>query len=80
VLGRAKLALCFQIPSQASLHGILKSIAHFAAQIALRLHLLRNLSEKTPGCSWPLQAGMFCEKASASPLQAVLGGGELMGD
>jgi hypothetical protein len=24
VLGRAKLALCFKIPSQASLHGILK--------------------------------------------------------
>jgi hypothetical protein len=25
MLGQAKLALCFQIPSQASLHGILKS-------------------------------------------------------
>ena len=25
VLGQAKLALCFQIPSQASLHGILKA-------------------------------------------------------
>jgi hypothetical protein len=24
MLGQAKLALCFQIPSQASLHGILK--------------------------------------------------------
>ena len=42
VLGRAKLALCFQIPSQASLRGILKSIAHFATQMALHLPLHQN--------------------------------------
>ena len=32
---QAKLAMRFQIPSQASLHGIMKSIAHFATQMAL---------------------------------------------
>jgi hypothetical protein len=39
VLGRAKPALCFQIPSQASLHGILKTHRSFAPQMALHLAL-----------------------------------------
>ena len=43
VLGRAKLSLCFQIPSQASLHGILKSIAHYATQMALRFRFAQKL-------------------------------------
>ena len=51
MLGQAKLVLCFQIPSQASLHGILKSIAHYATQMALRC-FVRNLWEKRRGCAW----------------------------
>ena len=43
VLGLAKLSLCFQIPSQASLHGILKSIAHYATQMALRFRFAQKL-------------------------------------
>jgi len=35
VLGQAKLALCFQIPSQASLHGIMKSHRPLAPRMAL---------------------------------------------
>jgi hypothetical protein len=49
VLGRAKLALCFQIPSQASLRGIVKDpIAHSATQMALRFRFAQKLlGEKT---------------------------------
>jgi hypothetical protein len=48
MLGQAKLALCFQIPSQASLHEILKSIAHYATQMALRF----RFAQKMRGCAW----------------------------
>jgi hypothetical protein len=51
MLGQAKLALCFQIPSQASLNGILKTHRSFAPQMALRC-FIRNLWEKLRGCAW----------------------------
>jgi hypothetical protein len=41
MLGQAKLALCFQIPSQASLHGIVKPHCSFC--FANGPALLRNL-------------------------------------
>jgi hypothetical protein len=69
MLGQAKLALCFQIPSQASLHGILKTIAHL-----LRKWPCDASSEifgRNCGVALGFQAGMCCEKASASPLASV---------
>jgi hypothetical protein len=51
MLGQAKLALCFQIPSQASLNGILKTHRSFAPQMALRC-FIRNLWEKLRGYAW----------------------------
>jgi hypothetical protein len=71
MLGQAKLALCFQIPSQASLHGILKSIAHFAAQIALRLHLAQKSLGENTGLRLASKRGCVVKKASASPLVSV---------
>jgi hypothetical protein len=62
MLGQAKLALCFQIPSQASLHGILKSIAHFAAQIALRLRLAQKLLGENAGLRLPSKRGCVVKK------------------
>jgi hypothetical protein len=68
-LGQAKLALCFQIPPQASLHGILKPIAYFAPQNAPAFCASRrNLLEKIAGLRLARQAGRCCKKASASPL------------
>ena len=49
MLGQAKLALCFQIPSQASLHGILKSIAHYATQMALRFRFAQRFLGENAG-------------------------------
>jgi hypothetical protein len=60
VLGQAKLALCFQIPSQASLHGILKPhrlfcYANSPASRPRRWSLDARLSLKVgkiPVCAW----------------------------
>jgi hypothetical protein len=67
-LGQAKLALRFQIPSQASSQGIVNPHRPFC--YANGPASPRNLFEK----HWfalGFQAGMCCEKASASPLAGV---------
>jgi len=71
LLGQAKLALCCQIPSQASLHGILKSIAHYAAQMALRLRLAQRSLGKNTGLRLVSKRGCVVKKASASPLVSI---------
>jgi hypothetical protein len=72
ILGQAKLALCFQIPSQASLHEILNPHRSFCcAKIALRLHLAQRSLGKKHRVALGFQAGICCEKASASPLASV---------
>ena len=71
VLGRAKLALCFQIPSQASLHGILKSHRSLCYSNGPALSLRAEIVGRKCGVALGLQAGMCCEKASASPLASV---------
>ena len=43
VLGQAKLALCFQIPSQASLHGIMKSHRPLASPVVLLFRAPREI-------------------------------------
>jgi hypothetical protein len=68
MLGQAKLALRFQIPSQASWHGIVKPHRSFC--YANGPASLRNLSEKHR-VALGFQAGMCCEKASASPLARI---------
>jgi hypothetical protein len=70
MLGQAKLALCFQIPSQASLHGILKPHRPFCytnGPAMLRLEFWR----KKAGLRLACQAGRCFEKASASALASV---------
>jgi hypothetical protein len=49
MLGRAKLAPCFQIPLQASLHGILKSVAHYDTQMALRFRFAWKPAQENVG-------------------------------
>jgi hypothetical protein len=68
MLGQAKLALCFQIPSQASLHGIVKN----PSLILLRKWpCFAQESLEKFGVALGLQAGMCCEKAVASSLASV---------
>jgi hypothetical protein len=70
MLGQAKLALCFQIPSQASLSGILKPYRSFCyANGPSMPH--PEFSGKKHGVALALQAGRCFEKASASPLASV---------
>jgi len=70
MLGQAKLALCFQIPSQTSLRGILKTHHPFCcANGPAMLH--QKSFEKNTGVALGLQAGMCCEKAAASGLASV---------
>ena len=67
-LGQAKLALRFQIPSQASSHGIVNPHRPFSS--ANGPASPRNLFEK----HWIVlvfQAGRCCEEVSASPLARV---------
>ena len=71
VLGRAKLALCFQIPSQASLHGILKAHRSLCCANGPALAPRSEIFGRKCGVALGLQAGMCCEKASASPLASV---------
>jgi hypothetical protein len=67
-LGQAKLALRFQIPSQASSPGIVNRHRPFC--YANGPASPRNLFEKHR-VTLGFQAGMCCEKASASPLARV---------
>jgi hypothetical protein len=71
VLGRAKLTLCFQIPSQASLHGILKPHRPFCYANGPALAPRSEIFGRKCGVALGLQAGMCCEKASASGLASV---------
>jgi hypothetical protein len=71
VLGRAKLALCFQIPSQASLHEILKPHRSFCCANGPTLAPRSEILGKKHRVALGFQAGMCCEKASASPLVSV---------
>jgi hypothetical protein len=71
MLGQAKLALCFQIPSQASLHGILKSHRPFCCANSPTLAPRSEIFGRKYGVAIGLQAGMCCEKVSASPLASV---------
>ena len=71
MLGPAKLALCFQIPSQASLHGILKAQRSLCCANGPALAPRSEIFGEKYGVALGLQAGMCCEKASASPLASV---------
>jgi hypothetical protein len=71
MLGQAKLALCFQIPSQASLHGILKAQRSLCCANGPALAPRSEIVGRKCGVALGLQAGMCCEKASASPLASV---------
>ena len=54
MLGQAKLALCFQIPSQASLHGILKPHHSFCCANSPALAPCSEIFRKKHwGCAWP---------------------------
>ncbi len=70
VLGRAKLALCFQIPSQASWHGIVKSHRPFC-YAKWPCDASSEIFRKKHRVALGFQAGMCFEKASASPLVSV---------
>ena len=71
VHGRAKLALCFQIPSHASLHGILKAQRSLCCANGPALAPRSEIFGEKHGVAIGLQAGMYCEKASVSPLASV---------
>jgi len=71
MLGQAKLALCFKIPSQASLHGILKPHRSFCCANSPAIAPCSEIFGRKCGVALGLQAGMCCEKASASPLVSV---------
>jgi hypothetical protein len=71
MLGQAKLALCFKIPSQASLHGILKPHRPFCYANGPTLAPRSEILGKKHRVALGFQAGMCCEKASASPLASV---------
>ena len=71
MLGRAKLALCFQIPSQASLHGILKSHRSLCCANGPALAPRSEIFGRKHRVALGLQAGKCFEKASASALASV---------
>jgi hypothetical protein len=68
MLGQAKLALCFQIPSQASLRGIVSPHRPF---FYANGPASTSASKRKNRVALGLQAGRCCEKASASPLESV---------
>ena len=68
MLGQAKLALCFQIPSQASLRGIVNPHRPFCYANG---PASTSASKRKNRVALGLQAGRCCEKASASPLARV---------
>jgi hypothetical protein len=71
MLGQAKLALCFQIPSQASWHGIVKPHRSFCCTNGPTLTPRSEILGKKHRVALGFQAGMCCEKAPASPLASV---------
>ena len=76
MLGQAKPALRFQIPSQASLHGILKTHRSSAMQMAPIYCALRNVYKlENRGLRLVLQAGGRFEKKSQDRLQVSLQNG-----
>jgi hypothetical protein len=62
ILGQAKLALCFQIPSQASLHGIQKSHRSFPPQMALRFRFAQKLLGENTGLRLASKRGCVVKK------------------
>jgi len=66
-LGQANLWI-FKSLRKRACTGLLKPIAHFATQMAL---LCAGIFGKKQWFAIGLQAGMCCEKASASPLASV---------
>ena len=62
MLGRAKLALCFQIPSHASLHGILKAQRSLCCANGPALAPRSEIFGRKCGVALGFQAGMCCEK------------------
>jgi hypothetical protein len=62
MLGQAKLALCFQIPSQASLHGILKAQRSLCCANGPALSPRSEIFGRKCRVAIGLQAGMCCEK------------------
>ena len=75
VLGQAKLALRFQIPSQSSLHVIVKSHRSLTLRAALLFsrsaRYVWNMGNENTGLRLPCQAGRRFSKASASSLASV---------
>jgi len=67
MLGQAKLALCFQIPSQASLHGIMKTNRPFYYANGPALAPRSEIFWKKHGVAISLQAGMCCGKSIRKP-------------
>ena len=53
----SQAAMDLLIPPPASLHEILKPIAHFASKMALHLFLHENEESKHRGCAWPNRRG-----------------------
>jgi hypothetical protein len=70
MLGQAKLALCFQIPSQASLHKILKPHRPFCYANSPAMLCQKSFGKKHR-VALGFQAGMCFEKAPASALASV---------
>jgi hypothetical protein len=80
VLGRAKLALHFQIPPQASLHGIVKTHRSSAERMALlrfargainfepRMTRMDTDKAEGQGWAWTGQAGVAFSNSSTSEL------------
>ena len=71
MLGQAKLALCFQTPSQASLHGILEPHRSLCYSNGPALSLRAEIVGRKCGVALGSQAGRCFEKASASALASV---------
>jgi hypothetical protein len=74
-LGQVKLALSFQIPSQASLRGIVKTHRSLAPRAALLFRALREMigmgKGKDTGLRLARQAGRCFGKASEGSLASV---------
>lgn len=74
VLGQANLALLFQIPSQARLHGIVKTQRPLAPRAPLLLLSSLDSGRSTPEDTWlPLtcQAGGCLEKHPKARLRVI---------
>ncbi len=71
VLGQAKLAMAFRIPSQASLHGILKAHRSLCCSNGLALSR-RNCWEKMRGCAWPPSGDMLWKSICKPACECLL--------